>query len=235
MIIDLKLALLNLGGSAKLYRTLITGFFEKYSHIDNEIYELLIQRKLDDARRMAHSIKGLSGNIGVEELRRVALDLELDIKQYLGTDISDEVIQRMIETTWYEFSIVLGRLLPIIALLLHSSDEQIIEASQVNDLSMLKSEVIPDGNNSIAIKEQFEEVNLDVKTRRIEQEDDLRQLLKVLNTNNYELIEEMFTSFEHISHKKITQEMLNQVKEAIFNYEYDLAKEILIKGMKDEN
>jgi len=235
MNIDLKLALLNLGGSAKLYRTLITGFFEKYSHIDNEIYELLIQRKLDDARRMAHSIKGLSGNLGVEELRRVALDLELDIKQYLGTEISDEVIQRMIETTWYEFSIVLGRLLPFIELLLHASDEQIIEASQVNDLSMLKIEGIPGGSNSLSTSEHFEEVNYGMKTRRSEQEDDLRQLLKVLNTNNYELIEEMYANLEQAPLKKITHEMLKQIKEAIFNYEYDLAKEILIKGMKDEN
>lgn len=220
---DLKTALSNLGGSVKLYRTLVNGFVEKYSHIDNEIYELIIQRKTEEARRRAHSIKGLAGNLGVEDLRKVALDLETDIKQYLDKEISDEDVERIIETTWYEFSIILGKLLPVLVVFIQALDEELLEAAQLNDISILMKDVQPLENSQ------------EIVLSKINPDDTLKQLLKVLSTYNYELIEETLLGFDDDKMLHIMPMTWKYIKEAIANYEYDEAKDLIFKGTKDEN
>jgi HPt (histidine-containing phosphotransfer) domain-containing protein len=220
---DLKTALSNLGGSVKLYRTLIAGFVDKYSHIDNQIYELLLQRKTEEARRMAHSIKGLSGNLGVEDLRNVALNLELDIKNYLEKEIMDEDIERIIETTWKEFSLILNKLNPMLHILLSTNDENLLEAAQLNDISMIIRE-----DQVIELPQEF------ILTRN-NPDDSLKQLLKALNSYNYELIEEALLSFDDTRLSEQLPATWNELKKAIKNYEYDVAKELIVKGIKDED
>lgn len=78
--IDLDKALEQLGGSDKLYKTVVSGFYDKYRHVDDTIFELFEADEFEEARRLAHSIKGLSGNLGAKELRLKALDLEMAIK-----------------------------------------------------------------------------------------------------------------------------------------------------------
>jgi HPt (histidine-containing phosphotransfer) domain-containing protein len=78
--INIDQALEQLGGSEKLYRTLITGFYERYQGVDQEIGEMLEENKYDEARRMAHSLKGLSGNLGTDQLREKSMALEYGIR-----------------------------------------------------------------------------------------------------------------------------------------------------------
>lgn len=79
--IDIDLALEQLGGSMKLYKTVVKGFNVRYSHVDQTIEQHLNRADLDEARRIAHSIKGLCGNLGALKLREKALDLEQAIKE----------------------------------------------------------------------------------------------------------------------------------------------------------
>lgn len=78
--IDIDEALAQLGGSEKLYKTLVMGFFERYQGVDVQIETLLSEDQLDEARRMAHSIKGLCGNLGTNQLRERAMALEYAIR-----------------------------------------------------------------------------------------------------------------------------------------------------------
>ncbi len=78
--IDVNVALEQLGGSEKLYKTVVKGFYERYSDVDRHIETLLLAVDLEEARRLAHSMKGLCGNLGAFKLRQRALDLELAIK-----------------------------------------------------------------------------------------------------------------------------------------------------------
>jgi HPt (histidine-containing phosphotransfer) domain-containing protein len=52
---------------------------------------MLEQEKFEDARRTAHTIKGVSGNIGAYELQNISADLE----KYLaaGESPSEEVME----------------------------------------------------------------------------------------------------------------------------------------------
>ena len=83
--INLDLALEQLGGSIKLYGTVVKGFWEKYSHVDQMIQDLIDQGSMEEARRLAHSIKGLCGNLGATKLRERALELEMAIRDNLDT------------------------------------------------------------------------------------------------------------------------------------------------------
>lgn len=78
--IDVKLALEQLGGSEKLYKTVVSGFNDRYRQVDEDINQYLQNSEMEDARRLAHSIKGLCGNLGAMQLRKKALELEVAIK-----------------------------------------------------------------------------------------------------------------------------------------------------------
>lgn len=73
-------ALAQLGNSEKLYKTLVTGFFDRYQGVDLQIEALIRDDQMDEARRVAHSIKGLCGNLGTNQLRERAKDLEYAIR-----------------------------------------------------------------------------------------------------------------------------------------------------------
>ncbi len=74
--IDIMEALNQLGGSEKLYKTIVMGFYQRYRQVDAVINECLVLGDVDEARRIAHSIKGLCGNLGAAGLREKAADLE---------------------------------------------------------------------------------------------------------------------------------------------------------------
>lgn len=84
--IDIDLALKQLGESDKLYKTLLNGFYNTYQNVDKDIRGLLEQGQTKDARRLAHSIKGLSGNLGASIFREKAMKLEFAIR-----DNSEEI------------------------------------------------------------------------------------------------------------------------------------------------
>jgi HPt (histidine-containing phosphotransfer) domain-containing protein len=79
-VIDKKGALDKLGGSTELYYKLLTGFMRQYESIDKTIGELAAQKDYEEARRLAHSIKGLSGNLVSLALQKSAKALEGDLK-----------------------------------------------------------------------------------------------------------------------------------------------------------
>ncbi|PKM95201.1 MAG: hypothetical protein CVU84_05800 [Firmicutes bacterium HGW-Firmicutes-1] len=74
--LNVEKALKKLGGSHKLYKILLVGFSLKYAKVDQEIRTFSMEGSFDEAQRLAHSIKGLSGNLGAEKLRICALKLE---------------------------------------------------------------------------------------------------------------------------------------------------------------
>lgn len=74
--LKIEQALENLGGSIRLYKIILDGFEERYGVIDLEIRMLSGVNKLEEAERLAHTIKGLSGNLGAFQLREYANALE---------------------------------------------------------------------------------------------------------------------------------------------------------------
>jgi len=78
--IDIELALDQLGGSDKLYKTVVMGFYKRYREVNLTIENHMKDGEQEAARRLTHSIKGLCGNLGALKLKDKSKDLEMAIK-----------------------------------------------------------------------------------------------------------------------------------------------------------
>jgi two-component system sensor histidine kinase/response regulator len=79
--INLKEGLMRVGGNEKLYRDILVKLRDDYAKTDEEIRSLLQSEEADEAERLAHSIKGVAGNVGAGLLQEAGAALESAIKQ----------------------------------------------------------------------------------------------------------------------------------------------------------
>jgi len=77
--IDLTTGLSRVGGNQKLYRNLLSKFRKNQGTSIVEMTTALENGDIELATRLAHTIKGVSGNIGAMELHVAARDLESGI------------------------------------------------------------------------------------------------------------------------------------------------------------
>jgi two-component system, sensor histidine kinase and response regulator len=106
--LDTVSALRRVAGNRRLYRQLLQQFVGGYANSAVSIQQALAEGKKMEAARIAHSIKGLAGNIGAERLSVAAADLENMLPENPNptpaiaqfADALDEVIQNI--STWLE-------------------------------------------------------------------------------------------------------------------------------------
>ena len=79
--INLKEGLMRVGGNVKLYRSILMKLRDDYAKTDQEIKGLLKSGEAGEAERLAHSIKGVAGNVGANSLQEAAAALEHAINQ----------------------------------------------------------------------------------------------------------------------------------------------------------
>ena len=79
--INVKEGLMRVGGNEKLYRNILMKLRDDYAKTDEEIRNLLQSEKADEAERLAHSIKGVAGNVGADPLQEAGAVLETAIKR----------------------------------------------------------------------------------------------------------------------------------------------------------
>jgi len=89
--ISVQKGLKTVMGNEKLYRKLLGKFLESNKGVVAEIKEALKKEDMETAARLAHTVKGVAGNLGADELFPVAADLEKAIKQG-ETDALDALI-----------------------------------------------------------------------------------------------------------------------------------------------
>ena len=77
--IDMVSALARLGNNKELYRRLLLMFHADHAQDGISIRAALQNNDLELARRLAHTLRGLAGTVGADELRAVAKDLEMAI------------------------------------------------------------------------------------------------------------------------------------------------------------
>ena len=73
---DMNTALSRLNNNKQLYRTLLTRFVENYGQCEQIIQGCLAVDDFETLQRTAHTIKGLAGSMGHNELAEVAANLE---------------------------------------------------------------------------------------------------------------------------------------------------------------
>ncbi|HMJ50263.1 MAG TPA: response regulator, partial [Burkholderiales bacterium] len=74
--VDVENALRRVGGSIKLYMTLLSRFRETQTDAVHRIKEAIGRAETDTAQREAHTLKGLAGSIGATELAQRAVTVE---------------------------------------------------------------------------------------------------------------------------------------------------------------
>jgi len=79
--IDMVSALARLGDNRVLYRRMLLMFREDHNKDVPAIRAALQSNDRELARRLAHTLKGLAGSIGADELREVSKDLEKAIAE----------------------------------------------------------------------------------------------------------------------------------------------------------
>jgi CheY-like chemotaxis protein len=78
--ISIEKGLKTVIGNEKLYRKLLGQFYESNRNVVPEIKNTLEAGDMETAARLAHTVKGVAGNLGAEALFPAAADLEQAIK-----------------------------------------------------------------------------------------------------------------------------------------------------------
>ncbi|MFT4054023.1 MAG: response regulator [Novosphingobium sp.] len=73
---DLRAALLRVNGKASLLRKLIITFGETYASVGQDLRTHIAGGLLADARRLAHSLKGVAGSLELPQIQRSAAEIE---------------------------------------------------------------------------------------------------------------------------------------------------------------
>jgi CheY-like chemotaxis protein len=79
--IDINSGLIRVGGNMKLYKKLLIKFRNDYSKSLSEIKTALENGNFNEAERFVHSIKGVTGNIGINKLYKITADFEAIIRK----------------------------------------------------------------------------------------------------------------------------------------------------------
>jgi CheY-like chemotaxis protein len=66
----------KVGGNRDLFLKILSVFVEKYSNNDSQVVKMLQEGKNDDAKKLVHSLKGVSLVVGAKELHGITTKLE---------------------------------------------------------------------------------------------------------------------------------------------------------------
>ncbi|WP_459901939.1 hybrid sensor histidine kinase/response regulator [Desulfobaculum senezii] len=91
--VDVVKALGALGGKVGLLRSLLMQFGEQYAFAHEEVRRLLEAGDAEQARVYAHTMKGVSANLGMDSLSAVSKELEAAIVAS-GTDVAQDLMER---------------------------------------------------------------------------------------------------------------------------------------------
>lgn len=118
-VLDVALGLSRIRGNTGLYRKLLGDFVRKYGSFPSTIRERLADEDVTTARRMAHTLKGVAGNIGAMALYQNAMEVETCIG----------VLPRRCEVVLSRLDSVLATTMKAIEAFLAAAAEQPVAAS----------------------------------------------------------------------------------------------------------
>lgn len=90
--LDNEAGLVRVAGNKTLYRNLLTKFAHDYTDSRQQIEDALKKGERETAQRIAHTVKGVAGNIGIATVQNKAANLEAGIR-----DESNILDQQIIE------------------------------------------------------------------------------------------------------------------------------------------
>jgi CheY-like chemotaxis protein/HPt (histidine-containing phosphotransfer) domain-containing protein len=90
--VDQADGLKRVGGNQRLYRQLLVKFAAKFGGADEQVSSALKSGDRDGAQRIAHTVKGVAGNIGIKQVQFAAERLEKAIRE------NDDAVPSILQT-----------------------------------------------------------------------------------------------------------------------------------------
>ena len=101
--IKAETGLVRAGGNRALYVDLLAKFHRDYTDATSQIKKALDNGEHELAKRLVHTIKGVSGSIGALDLENAASEMEIAVRQKSDGDLED-----LLDQFDTELNIVLG-------------------------------------------------------------------------------------------------------------------------------
>jgi HPt (histidine-containing phosphotransfer) domain-containing protein len=102
--IDTELGLIYHGGDVGLYQKVLAKFSKNQATIISQIKKDCNNVDIDEAKRLAHTLKGLAGSVGATKLQQLAFDLETAVKMQQQEQVHslipmlDEELNKVVNT-----------------------------------------------------------------------------------------------------------------------------------------
>ncbi|GMW01573.1 MAG: hypothetical protein AMXMBFR84_27100 [Candidatus Hydrogenedentota bacterium] len=109
--IDLEDGLRRVAGNKALYVNLLRNFRRSYADSVSRILRMAKENKHEDAVRLAHTVKGVAGNIGATEVQRAAAAMETHLKK--GGNPGDENMHAPLAAALAALAASLDKALPV--------------------------------------------------------------------------------------------------------------------------
>ena len=149
-----ELGLSYVGGNIEFYNKLLRQFGEKYENLQGNIRENIENARLEDAERMAHTLKGVSGTLGATKLSELSEQLEevLRNRKLIG-------IESVLVTFEVEFEIVISTVKQYINSISEPQPVQETSLDKEHVVSMLAELVVLLKQGNSKSYKLFEKVN----------------------------------------------------------------------------
>ncbi len=97
--LDSELGLRRVSGKIALYETILRKYIASQSTVIDELRDAIKQKDFELAKRLAHTTKGVSGNIGATAVQGIAAEIEADLAENVDATAAIEklaVLQSML-------------------------------------------------------------------------------------------------------------------------------------------
>jgi CheY-like chemotaxis protein len=84
--VDISEGLRRVGGNKKLYLKLLKDFAGNYKSFISNFQKAISEQKMEEARRLAHTLKGVSGNLSAKDIFTISEQLEKALSATLQQD-----------------------------------------------------------------------------------------------------------------------------------------------------
>jgi len=90
-ILDFEKTLIRLGNKQEFYYDLLKRYSDNYSHLVKELSDMRLNQQNNEAKRLIHSLKSVTGNIGAIKLNRYMVQFEEEYESYNEMSFSEKL------------------------------------------------------------------------------------------------------------------------------------------------
>ncbi|KPA16857.1 Signal transduction response regulator, receiver region domain protein [Candidatus Magnetomorum sp. HK-1] len=193
--IDINKGIKRAAGNEKLYKDLLLDFYEEYRHTGKRLLELKKKGKHEDLKILVHTLKGLGGNIGAEQLQENALMLEKAIKSNVKNDIQ------------YAFQILVKTLNDLMKAIKQQSPHlKTKETRIISDKSIITND-ISDASLKLELKELYQLLDQG-RTNSIDYLNKILTKVSKKRLSNLDELNKLISTYEYEKAQKVLNKII---------------------------